>query len=140
MAELKTKPTDASVSDFLAQVTDEGRRQDCQTLLEMMQEITQAEPIMWGDRMVGFGRYKYHYATGNSGEWLLVGFAPRKTELTLYLMAGLDPFADLLAQLGKHKTGKGCLYVKRLADVDLTVLRELVTQTVARLAENRVDR
>lgn len=140
MAELKTKPTDASVSDYLVQVPDERRRQDCQTLLEMMREITQAEPVMWGDRMVGFGRYRYRSHTGNSGEWLMVGFAPRKTELTLYLLAGLEPFSDLLAQLGKHKTGKGCLYIKRLSDVDMTVLRELVTQTVDRLAENRVDR
>lgn len=126
MAELKTKPTEASVEGFLAGVTDDERRADCQALVKLMQRATRAKPRMWGPSIVGFGSYRYKYDSGREGEWFLAGFSPRKSDLTLYIMSGLGPHAGLLRKLGKHKTGKSCLYLKRLADVDLDVLRELV--------------
>lgn len=130
MADLKTKPTDASVHDFLQGVADDSRRQDCLTLLRIMQQAAGVEPRMWGSSMVGFGSYHYKYASGREGDWFLTGFAPRKQDLTLYIMAGFDRYAGLLANLGKYKTGKSCLYIKRLADVDLAVLQELVAASV----------
>lgn len=127
MAEPKTKPTNVSVDKFLAGVTDPARREDCLTVLRMMKRITGEDPVMWGPSMVGFGTYHYKYASGQEGDWFLAGFSPRKTDLTLYVTPGLHRYPDLLKRLGKHKTGKSCLYVKRLADVDLDVLGELVT-------------
>lgn len=131
MAELKTKETTASVEDFLAQVADERRRHDCQTLVTMMREASGAEPHMWGASMVGFGRYQYQYASGRHGEFFIIGFALRKNDLTLYSLLGADGSTELLSRLGKHKTGKGCLYIKSLADVNLPVLREMMLQAVA---------
>lgn len=136
MAELKTKPTDESVTAFLNSVSDERKREDCFTLLELMQEVTEAEPTMWGNSIVGFGTYHYKYASGREGDWFLAGFAPRKQNLTLYIMAGFDAYDGLLAQLGKHKTGKSCLYIKRLDDVDMDVLRQLVASSVTHVAES----
>ncbi|HUP24316.1 MAG TPA: DUF1801 domain-containing protein [Thermoanaerobaculia bacterium] len=133
MAELKTKATDVSVEDFLARIEDESVRADCQKLVRMMKKITRAEPKLWGTSIVGFGVYRYQYASGRSGEWLRVGFAPRKRDLTLYIMPGFDKYGDLMARLGKHKTGKSCLYLKRLADVDTKVLEELVRESVAHM-------
>lgn len=130
MAELKTKVNDQSVTAFLEANADEKRRKDCFTVLEMMKRATGAEPKMWGDSIVGFGSYHYKYASGQEGDWLLTGFSPRKQALTLYLMSGFTDFEDLLSRLGKYKTGKGCLYIKKLADVDLTVLQELIDQSV----------
>ena len=130
MAELKTKVNDQPVTAFLDGVADERRRQDCFTILEMMRKATHAEPKMWGDSIVGFGSYHYTYASGREGDWLLTGFSPRKQYLTLYMMSGFSDFEDLLSRLGKHKTGKGCLYIKKLADVDLSVLQELIDQSV----------
>jgi len=130
MAELKTKVNDQPVAAFLDGVADEGRRQDCYTILEMMKKATRAEPKMWGDSIVGFGSYHYTYASGRGGDWLLTGFSPRKQNLTLYIMSGFSGFEELLSRLGKHKTGKGCLYIKKLADVDLAVLQELIDRSV----------
>lgn len=130
MAELKTKVNDQSVTAFLDGVADEGRRQDCYTILELMKKATRAEPKMWGDSIVGFGSYRYTYASGRAGDWLLTGFSPRKQNLTLYIMSGFSDFEELLSRLGKHKTGKGCLYIKKLADVDLSVLQELIDRSV----------
>ena len=130
MTELKTKVNDADVVAFLNDVADERKRQDCFAVLDLMQRITGAEPKMWGASIVGFGAYHYVYATGNSGDWPLTGFAPRAQNITLYIMAGFDQYDVLLARLGKHKIGKSCLYIKRLADVDLTVLEELVALSV----------
>ena len=130
MAELKTNVNDQSVTAFLDGVADERRRQDCYTILEMMKMATRAEPKMWGDSIVGFGSYHYTYASGRGGDWLLTGFSPRKQNLTLYIMSGFSGFEELLNRLGKHKTGKGCLYIKKLADVDLAVLQELIDQSV----------
>jgi hypothetical protein len=133
MAELKTKPTAASVEAFLTAVPGDERRADCLALAAMMREATRAEPKMWGPAIVGFGDHHYRYASGREGDWFMVGFSPRKGDLSIYLTAGLDHFAPLLAKLGKHKRGKGCLYVRRLADVDTAVLRELVDGSVAAL-------
>lgn len=130
MAELKTKVNDQSVTAFLDGVADEGRRQDCYKILELMNKATRAEPKMWGDSIVGFGSYRYTYASGRAGDWLLTGFSPRKQNLTLYIMSGFSDFEELLSRLGKHKTGKGCLYIKKLADVDLSVLQELIDRSV----------
>ena len=129
MTELKTKVNDADVVAFLNGVADERKRQDCFAVLELMRRVTGEEPKMWGASIVGFGAYHYVYATGNSGDWLLTGFAPRAQNITLYIIAGFDQYPDLMARLGKYKTGKSCLYVKRLADVDLTVLEELVAMS-----------
>src|SRR5687768_13174593 len=109
MAEAKTRATEQSVDAFLEAVPDERRRRDCRTVLEMMRDVTKVEPKMWGPSIVGFGRYKYRYETGREGEWPVVGFSPRKTELTLYIMPGFGRYAELLGKLGKYKTGKSCL-------------------------------
>ena len=134
MAELKTQPNDRSVVEFLGGVEDERKRQDCFALLDMMKDVTGQEPRMWGDSMVGFGAYHYKYASGREGDWFVTGFSPRKQNLTLYIMAGFDQYDALLQQLGKHTTGKSCLYLKRLGDVDLSVLRELVRLSVEHMA------
>ena len=135
MAELKTKPTDASVEAFLQGIADERKRQDSFTLLQMMGEVTGAAPRLWGSSIVGFGDYHYAYASGREGDWFVAGFAPRKEALTLYLMGGLEPHAELLARLGKHKVGKGCVYIKRLQDVDTGVLRSLIAAAVEEARE-----
>ena len=133
MTELKTRPTDDDVAAFINNIADEQKRQDSQAILALMQDVTGAEPQMWGDSIVGFGSYHYKYASGREGDWFLTGFAPRKQNLTLYIMAGFEQYDTLLARLGKHKTGKSCLYLKRLADVDPNTLRELVRQSVAHM-------
>ncbi len=132
MAELKTKLNDGSVEDFLNSVADEKRRQDSFKVLEMMREITGEEPKMWGASIVGFGTYRYKYASGREGDWMVTGFSPRKQNLTLYIMPGFALYGGLLQKLGKHKTSRGgCLYLNKLENIDLAVLRELVTQSVA---------
>lgn len=131
MAELKTKENDGDVEAFIDGIGDEQRRADCRTLLQLVSQVTGQEPKMWGAAIVGFGHYHYSYASGRSGDWFRVGFSPRKQNLTLYLMDGFDEYASLLAKLGKHSTGKSCLYVKRLSDVDLDVLKQLVTLSFA---------
>lgn len=130
MAENKIKETDASVEAFLDAIQDDEKRQDCRTVLQLMKEVTGAEPRIWGGGMVGFGSYHYKYPSGREGDWFLTGFAPRARELTLYITAGFDRYEALLADLGKFKTGRSCLYVKRLADVDLGVLRKLIAASV----------
>ncbi len=136
MSELKTRPTTASVSEFLAQQTDE-RRADCEAIVRMMEAATGERAEMWGAGIVGFGRYAYA-SSGKTNEWPLVGFSPRKHDLTLYLMPGFDGFAELMAKLGKHKTGKSCLYIKKLADVDQDVLRKLIDGAVKAMEPQRV--
>ena len=135
MAELKTKVNDASVEAFLNTVADERKRRDAFTILALMQEITQAEPKMWGDSIVGFGSYRYRYASGRQGDWLIVGFSPRKQALTLYFMPGFERQGELLSKLGKHTTGKGCLYIKKLDDIDLTTLRQMIEQAVEQTSQ-----
>ena len=129
-AELKTKLNDASVNDFLNTIPDEQTREDCFEIVKMMKQVTKAEPKMWGTSIVGFGTYHYKGKSGREGDWMLVGFSPRKQNLTLYIMAGFDRYDELLKKLGKFTTGKSCLYIKKLADVDKKVLKELVSESV----------
>lgn len=130
MTELKTQPTDSSITDFLDSVEDEQKRADAYAIMELMREVTGETPQMWGDSIVGFGSYHYVYESGREGDWFLVGFSPRKRNLTLYIMSGFDEYDGLLDRLGKHSTGKSCLYVKRLSDVEEDALRELVQKSV----------
>ncbi len=136
MAKLKTQKTNASVTAFLKSVADDDRRKDCQTLVRIMKRAVGAEPKMWGSSIVGFGHYHYKYASGRENDWFLAGFSPRKQDLTLYIMAGFDRYDVLMARLGKHKTGKSCLYLKRLADVDVGVLEELISASVKHMTAN----
>ena len=137
MAELKTKATTASVSDLLAAIEDDERREDCLAVVKIMKKATGAEPKMWGPSIVGFGDHRYKYESGRELDWFLTGFSPRKRELTLYIMPGFDRYDDLLASLGKYKTGKSCLYLKRLADIDRTVLKTLVESSVKHMRSAR---
>ncbi|MFQ5751381.1 MAG: DUF1801 domain-containing protein [bacterium] len=136
MTELKTKPNDQSVEVFLNRVADEKKRRDCFTVLELMKQITKAEPEMWGNSIVGFGSYHYKYESGREGDWFLTGFSPRKQNLTLYIMSGFSRYEELMKKLGKYKTGKSCLYIKKIEDIDLETLRELVKQSVEHLAQH----
>lgn len=129
-AELKTKPTKADVEKFLNNIKDEKKREDSFKILKLLKQITKAEPKMWGGSIVGFGDYHYKYASGREGDWFLTGFSPRKQSLTLYMMTYLEKHENILKRLGKFKTGKGCLYIKQLEDVDMKVLKELITTTV----------
>jgi hypothetical protein len=126
MAENATVETDASADDFVAAVESPARRDDARTLLAMMRRATGVEPRMWGGSIVGFGRYHYRYESGREGDWARVGFSPRKANLAIYLSYKPDDYPALLERLGKHSTGASCLYVRRLADVDLAVLEEMV--------------
>lgn len=135
MAELKTKPTNASVEKFLNQVADETRREDCFKVAKMMEVITGEKPKMWGPSIVGFGSYHYKYASGQEGDWPIAAFSPRKQDLTLYLLPGFQGHADLMQQLGKHRTGKSCLYIKRLSDVHVPTLKKLIRDSVKRMKQ-----
>ena len=134
MAENKTIPNDGSVKEYLQSMENDKKRQDSIAILELMKEVTQEEPVMWGDSIVGFGGYHYKYASGREGDMFLTGFAPRKRNLTLYIMDGFDGYEDLMGKLGKFKTGKSCLYINKLEDVDQEVLKELVRQSVEHVA------
>lgn len=138
MAGLKTVPNDGDVEAFLDGVEDPVRRGECREVLALMRELTGEEPRMWGESIVGFGRYRYRYESGRTGEWFLTGFSPRKKDLTLYVLPGLDAFAEVTARLGRFRTGRSCLYLKRLDDVDRQALRELVSRGVAALEPKRV--
>ena len=130
MAENKTQKTNASVTEFLNGIADEARRNDCRIVLKLMKDATGAPPRMWGPSIVGFGDWRYKYDSGREGDWFLAGFSPRKDSLTLYLMPSLDAHGARLRALGKHKTGKSCLYIKRLSDVDQGVLKQLIADGV----------
>jgi hypothetical protein len=130
MAEPKTKQTNASVEDFINTVKDETMREDCWAVVKLMQDATKAEPKMWGPSIVGFGLYTYKYASGKTGDWPLVGFSPRKQNLTLYVTAGYDGEDELLEKLGTFTRSKACIYVKRLSDLHLPTLKKLITASV----------
>ena len=130
MTELKTKRNKGDVEAFLNNVSDEKKREDSFKVLELMKRVTRKEPEMWGDSIVGFGSYHYKYASGREGDWFVTGFSPRKQNLTLYIMSGFDEYDQLLSKLGKHSTGKSCLYIKKIEDVDVDVLTELVKKSV----------
>lgn len=131
MAENKTKPTAASVEAHLAAIVSEEQRRDCRTLAKLMTKITKAEPTMWGPSIVGFGSYRYRYESGREGDACLTGFAVRKSEISVYLVADGKEQQALLARLGKHKMGKACLYIRRLSEVDEGVLEQLIAGSVA---------
>ena len=133
MAEPKTKPTQASVKEFLNQIPDKERRDDCFAVAEIMEEITGDKPKMWGPSIVGFGTYHYKYASGHEGDWMITGFSPRKKDLTLYIMMGFEKHPELMKQLGKHSTGKSCLYIKRLSDIHIPTLKKLIKSSVKEL-------
>lgn len=135
MAENKTRPTDTPVSEFLDNVDHKTRRQDSFELLEMMEEITGEKPVLWGTSIVGFGSHHYRYESGREGDMPLIGFSPRKSSMTLYIMPGFDDYDDLLSKLGKHKIGKACLYINKLADVDDEVLRRLIRRSYDHMKE-----
>ena len=138
MTELKTKPTKKSVENFLKKVEHPTKREDSLRILELMKEITQEKPVMWGDSIVGFGSYHYKYASGREGDWPLVGFSPRKQNLTLYIMSGFEKYEKLLENLGKFKTGKSCLYINKLKDVDIRILKELILESVEHMKKEEV--
>ncbi|MCB0482357.1 MAG: DUF1801 domain-containing protein [Flavobacteriales bacterium] len=124
--ELKTKVTDASVIDFINTLEDERKNEDAFELLDIFAEITGEEPKMWGPSIIGYGTYHYKYASGQEGDFMAAGFSPRKAKHTIYIMSGFDTHPELMAKLGKYKTGKSCLYVNKLTDIDLSVLKELI--------------
>ena len=130
MSDLKTQRNDGDVRSYLEAVANPRRREDSLVMLELMSAITGEPPAMWGSSIVGFGSYRYRYASGREGDWFLTGFAPRKQALTLYIMPGFDRYAALLAKLGKYKTGKSCLYVNKLDDVNLEALKALIAASV----------
>lgn len=134
----KTVPSTASVKDFIAAVADESRRADCQALIKLMEAATGEKACLWGSAIVGFGIYEYPFAHGGAGRSPVVSFSPRKSDLTLYITPGFDHYQPLLARLGKYKTGKVCLYLKRLSDVNPAVLKELVESSVSDMAPKRV--
>ena len=136
-AELKTKVNEASVDAFIDK-QPEAVAADCHTIIKLMKKATGEEPKMWGTSIVGFGRYAYEGASGRSGEWMITGFSPRKTNLTIYVMMGFEKEAALMKKLGKHTTGKSCLYIKKLADIDMKLLEELVVKGVKAMVKTRI--
>ncbi len=134
--EPKTKKNDGSIEAFLEEVQPDQKREDSKAIVAMMREITGDEGSMWGAAIVGFGRATYTYANGKVNEWFQTGFSPRKQSLTVYIMPGFDRYEELLAKLGKHKTGKSCLYINRLSDIDTDVLRELIAESAKVMAES----
>jgi hypothetical protein len=130
MADLKTRLNRRSVTKFLNAIPEAQKRRDSFTLLALMKQVTKAEPRMWGSSIVGFGSYHYKYESGREGDWFVTGFSPRKQNLTLYIMPGFESYGGLLGKLGKHKTGKSCLYVNTLEDVHLPTLKALIRQSV----------
>ncbi len=134
MAANKTTLNDGDVTAFLNTVEKHEKREDCFAILAMMEELVGAPAKMWGTSIIGFGSYDYKYASGRAGTWFQCGFSPRKANITLYIMAGFDEYEDLMSKLGKFKTGKSCLYIKKLTDVDETVLRELIKKSAAHVA------
>jgi uncharacterized protein DUF1801 len=136
MPELKTRPTTASVTGFIERQPDEQTRADCLTLVALMEQVTGEQAVMWGPSIIGFGTYRLVYANGSEADWPIAGFSPRKKDLTIYLTGVFERRPELMKKLGKHSTGKVCLNIRRLADVDMKVLKELVVDSVRHLREN----
>lgn len=139
MSDNKTKATAIPVASFLDTVGDERKRTEAQTLIDMMTEITGEEPVMWGPSIIGFGTYRYAYPSGRTGECNRLGFSPRKAKHSIYFLDGFGHYTDELARLGKHETGQACLYVKRLGDIDLDVLRGMLAQSNERLLADSIE-
>jgi hypothetical protein len=136
MSDVKTKPTDVKVEDFLNAVEHPTRKKDGFELLRIMKEITRKKAKMWGPSIVGFGTYHYKYESGREGDMPIVGFSPRKQSLSLYIMPGFEELEEILGKLGKYKIGKSCLYINKLADVDISILRELIAISVERMEKD----
>lgn len=134
-SENKTKQTSVAPEDFIATVEHPRRREDGQALLAFFNEVTGLTPRMWGDSIVGYGRYHYKYDSGREGDFMLTGFSPRKSALSLYVMSGFDKRADKLRRLGKHKVGRSCLYVNKLSDIDMDVLKEIIQDDLAHMRD-----
>jgi Domain of unknown function (DU1801) len=139
MAELKTTVSQASVDDFLNTIPNEQVRNDCRTIVQIMEHATNSSAKMWGGSIIGFGSYHYQYASGREADWMRIGFAPRKQNIVLYIASGFEEFETLRAQLGKHVVGKSCLYIKKLVDVDLQVLEQLIQGSVNHMLEKYPD-
>jgi len=133
LAELKTKKNDGDIESFISTVENDTRRKDAEALLSLMRDVTADSGSMWGDSLVGFGSYDYTYKSGHSGSWFAVGFSPRKQNTVVYIMPGFEEQTAILDRLGKHKIGKSCLYINKLADVDMDVLRELVEMSFKKM-------
>jgi hypothetical protein len=134
-AKNKTVPTSFSAEAYVSRIEDEQQRKDCELIMHMMREISKEEPVLWGTSIVGFGQYHYRYASGREGDFMKIGFSPRKQNISLYLTAGFDKYDKLLKELGKYSTGKSCLYIKKLEDVDFGVLKEITQQTYDHMTE-----
>lgn len=136
MGELKTKATTQNVTDFLMQIEDEAIRKDCLAITQLMEEITKAKAKMWGTAIVGVGDYKYLYESGRTNDWFMMGFSPRKQNISLYILGcDLTENREILSRFGKHKTGKGCIYIKKLSDIDINVLQELCKNAYQKLKQ-----
>ena len=138
MAEIKTKKTDQPVDDFLDSIDDETKKKDCYAILDLMKQITGEEPKMWGESIVGFGDLHYKYASGRESDWMVVGFSPRKQNLSIYLTCDFQEDPDLMSRLGKFKTGKACLYIKTLEDVNVEALKELIEKSIWAVRDRRI--
>ncbi len=134
-AELKTKLNDASVVKFLASIENEQQRKDSFEILEIMKTLTGDEPQMWGESIIGFGTYHYVYASGKEGDWMRIGFSPRKGKISLYLMCEVDQQQDILDRIGKYKNGKSCFYINKMTDIDKNVLKELIQSAIDKIEE-----
>lgn len=139
MSAIKTQATQASVEDFIQGVESEQKREDAKSLVTLFEKLTGEKAVMWGPSIIGFGQYHYKYDSGREGDFLITGFSPRKTALTLYIMAGFSIYEEQLQKLGKFKTGKSCLYIKKLADIDQEVLSEMILDSVKFIKERYPD-
>ncbi len=139
MAEQKTKPTTQSVEDFINKIDNEQVRDDCSALIKLMKKVTGSKPVLWGPSIIGFGKYHYKYESGHEGDSCLIGFSPRKQNISIYIMSGFAQRTDLLKKLGKHKAAKACLYIKKLEDVDMSVLQQLIEYSVKYLQKKYPD-
>ncbi|MEP0986583.1 DUF1801 domain-containing protein [Ekhidna sp.] len=139
MAELKTKPNNLSVEAFIDSIEPEWKRDDARELLKLITKISGEKPVMWGDSIVGFGNYHYKYDSGREGDWFLAGFSPRKTSMTIYVMGGFEGQEELLEKLGKHKKSVGCLYIKKLADINLGILEKMTEKSIEMLKKRYAD-
>ncbi|MFA5803742.1 MAG: DUF1801 domain-containing protein [Melioribacteraceae bacterium] len=137
MAELKTKATGASVEAYLNKIPDKQTQSDCRTISDIMKKVTKSEPKMWGTSIVGFGSYFLKYTSGRELDWFYTGFSNRKNSITLYMMVGFDKYPDLMQKLGKYKTSKSCLYIKKLEDINLVVLKKLITESVNKMKKKK---
>lgn len=135
MAELKTKPHQGDVQQFIESIEHPKRKEDSKELLKIFAEILNEEPVLWGPSIIGYGSYHYKYPTGREGDWFLAGLSPRKQNMTLYIMAGFENYEELLSKLGKYKTGKSCLYINKLEDVNIDVLKKLIKESAKHVSQ-----